>query len=247
MSVLLIEKDSAVARSVTSTLRSNGMVVCTTNLGETGIVFTALYDPSVIVTCLNLPDINGLEVIRKIRRGNVQTPIIVLSGNAEVKAKVKALNSGADDYMTKPFNKDELVARILAVIRRSNRHSQSVITMGELTLNLETRTVKMRGQLVHLTKKEYQILELLSLRKGTILSRETFLNHLYGDRDDPGPKIINVFVCKIRRKLAAVGCVHQYIVTVCGHGYVLRDPDETLSALSSPMTVYDGGKPAVAL
>ena len=152
--------------------------------------------------------------------------MLILSGNAIVEAKVKALGFGADDYMTKPFHKDELVARIQAVVRRSKGHSQSVITTGKLTVNLDAKTVEVDGARVHLTGKEYQMLELLSLRKGTTLTKEMFLNHLYGGMDEPELKIIDVFICKLRKKLAAATDGDNYIETVWGRGYVLRDPQD---------------------
>jgi two-component system cell cycle response regulator CtrA len=151
--------------------------------------------------------------------------VLILSGNAIVEAKVKALGFGADDYMTKPFHKDELVARIQAVVRRSKGHSQSVITTGKLTVNLDAKTVEVDNARVHLTGKEYQMLELLSLRKGTTLTKEMFLNHLYGGMDEPELKIIDVFICKLRKKLSAATEGANYIETVWGRGYVLRDPN----------------------
>ena len=129
-----------------------------------------------------------------------------------------------DDYMTKPFHKDELVARIHAIVRRSRGHAQSVIQTGDLVVNLDTKTVAVNGARVHLTGKEYQMLELLSLRKGTTLTKEMFLNHLYGGMDEPEIKIIDVFMCKLRKKLAGAWNGKDYIETVWGRGYVLREP-----------------------
>ena len=136
------------------------------------------------------------------RLSKVKTPILILSGMAGIEDKVRGLGFGADDYMTKPFHKDELVARIHAIVRRSKGHAQSVISTGELIVNLDAKTVEVGGQRVHLTGKEYQMLELLSLRKGTTLTKERFLNHLYGGMDEPELKIIDVFICKLRKKLA---------------------------------------------
>jgi two-component system cell cycle response regulator CtrA len=225
MRVLLIEDDSAMARSIELMLRSEGFNVYTTDLGEEGIDLGKLYDYDIIVLDLQLPDMSGFEVLKSLRLAKVQTPVLILSGNAIVESKVKALGFGADDYMTKPFHKDELVARIQAVVRRSKGHSQSVINTGKLTVNLDAKTVEVDGQRVHLTGKEYQMLELLSLRKGTTLTKEMFLNHLYGGMDEPELKIIDVFICKLRKKLAAATHGDNYIETVWGRGYVLRDPE----------------------
>jgi two-component system cell cycle response regulator CtrA len=128
--------------------------------------------------------------------------------------------------MTKPFHKDELVARIHAIVRRSKGHAQSVINTGDLSVNLDTKTVEVQNARVHLTGKEYQMLELLSLRKGTTLTKEMFLNHLYGGMDEPELKIIDVFICKLRKKLSVATGGKNYIETVWGRGYVLREPDE---------------------
>jgi two-component system cell cycle response regulator CtrA len=140
--------------------------------------------------------------------------------------KVRGLGFGADDYMTKPFHKAELVARIHAIVRRSRGHAQSVINTGDLCVNLDTKMVEISGAGVHLTGKEYKILELLSLRKGTALTKEIFLNHLYGGMDEPGIKIIDVFICKLRKKLANASGGKDYIETIRGRGYVLREPSE---------------------
>jgi len=118
-----------------------------------------------------------------------------------------------------------LIARIHAIVRRSKGHAQSVITTGDLVVNLDAKTVEVGGQRVHLTGKEYQMLELLSLRKGTTLTKEMFLNHLYGGMDEPELKIIDVFICKLRKKLDAVSGSQNYIETVWGRGYVLRDQE----------------------
>jgi two-component system cell cycle response regulator CtrA len=230
MRVLLIEDDSAMARSIELMLRSETFNVYTTDLGEEGIDLGKLYDYDIIVLDLQLPDMSGFEVLRALRVAKVQTPVLILSGNAIVEAKVKALGFGADDYMTKPFHKDELIARIQAVVRRSKGHSQSVITTGKLIVNLDAKTVEVDGSRVHLTGKEYQMLELLSLRKGTTLTKEMFLNHLYGGMDEPELKIIDVFICKLRKKLAAATSGDNYIETVWGRGYVLRDPAEEVAA-----------------
>ena len=199
MRVLLIEDDSATAQSIELMLKSEGFNVYTTDLGEEGVDLGKLYDYDIILLDLNLPDMSGYEVLKTLRVAKVNTPILILSGLAGIEDKVRGLGFGADDYMTKPFHKDELVARIHAVVRRSKGHAQSVITTGDIIVNLDTKTVEVGGQRVHLTGKEYQMLELLSLRKGTTLTKEMFLNHLYGGMDEPELKIIDVFICKLAR------------------------------------------------
>ncbi|MEM9014229.1 MAG: response regulator transcription factor [Pseudomonadota bacterium] len=230
MRVLLIEDDGATAQSIELMLKSDGFNVYTTDLGEEGVDLGKVYDYDIILLDLNLPDMTGFDVLKSLRVSKVNTPILILTGQGDIETKVRGLGFGADDYMTKPFHKDELVARIHAIVRRSKGHSQSVITTGQLVVNLDAKTVEVAGQRVHLTGKEYQMLELLSLRKGTTLTKEMFLNHLYGGMDEPELKIIDVFICKLRKKLAAATQGEHYIETVWGRGYVLRDPQEEKAA-----------------
>ena len=237
MRVLLVEDDTATAKSVEMMLKSEGYVCDCTDLGEDGLEIGKLYDYDLIILDLMLPDMDGYEVLRRLRAARVQTPILILSGLAEPDQKVKGLGFGADDYLTKPFDKGELIARIQAVVRRSKGYSESIIRTGKLSVNLDTRTVEVSGQPLHLTGKEYGILELLSLRKGTTLTKEMFLNHLYGGMDEPELKIIDVFVCKLRKKLSSATGGDNYIETVWGRGYVLRDPPaETGDEEAEPQT-----------
>ncbi len=233
MRVLLIEDDGATAQSIELMLKSENFNVYITDLGEEGIDLGKLYDYDIILLDLNLPDMSGYEVVRTLRLAKVKTPILILSGLAAIEDKVKGLSLGADDYLAKPFHRDEVVARIHAIVRRSRGHAQSVVTMGDLVVNLDEKSVEVGGARVHLTGKEYQILEILALRKGTTLSKEMFLNHLYGGMDEPELKIIDVFICKLRKKLANASGGRDYIETVWGRGYMLREPiqaDERLTA-----------------
>jgi two-component system cell cycle response regulator CtrA len=226
MRVLIIEDDISTAQSIELMLKSESFNVYTTDLGEEGIDLGKVYDYDIILLDLNLPDMSGFEVLRSLRVSKVKTPTLILSGLAGIEDKVKGFGFGADDYMTKPFHKDELVARILAVVRRSKGHAQSLVQSGDLVVNLDTKMAEINGARVHLTGKEYQILELLSLRKGMTLTKEMFLNHLYGGMDEPGLKIIDVFMCKLRKKLANASGGKNYIETVWGRGYVLRHPTD---------------------
>jgi two-component system cell cycle response regulator CtrA len=225
MRILLVEDDPTTSKSIELMLTHANLNVYCTDMGEDGIDLAKLYDYDLILLDLNLPDMSGHEVLRQIRLARVETPILILSGADDTENKLKGFGFGADDYLTKPFHREELVARIHAIIRRSKGHSQSVIKTGRVAVNLDAKTVEVEGKTVHLTGKEYQMLELLSLRKGTTLTKEMFLNHLYGGMDEPELKIIDVFICKLRKKLSQATGGENHIETVWGRGYVLRDPE----------------------
>ncbi|WP_112322656.1 response regulator transcription factor CtrA [Oceanibium sediminis] len=224
MRVLLVEDDPTTSKSVEMMLTSANLNVYATDLGEEGIDLARLYDYDLIILDLNLPDMTGHEVLRQLRLSKIETPILILSGLDDTENKIKGFGFGADDYMTKPFHREELVARIHAIVRRSKGHAQSIIVTGPVAVNLDAKTVEVDGAPVHLTGKEYQMLELLSLRKGTTLTKEMFLNHLYGGMDEPELKIIDVFICKLRKKISEATGGDSFIETVWGRGYVLRDP-----------------------
>ncbi|MGY6694968.1 MAG: response regulator transcription factor CtrA [Roseinatronobacter sp.] len=232
MRVLLVEDDPTTSRSLEMMLTHSNFNVYSTDLGEDAIELSKLYDYDLILLDLNLPDMAGLDVLRQIRLARVDTPILILTGEADTDTKLRGFGGGADDYLTKPFHREELVARIHAIIRRSKGHAQSVIKTGKISVNLDAKTVDVNGHAVHLTGKEYQMLELLSLRKGTTLTKEMFLNHLYGGMDEPELKIIDVFICKLRKKLVEATNGENYIDTVWGRGYVLRDPVVDIDALT---------------
>ena len=210
-------------------LKTGGAIVDQTDTGEEALELVRHYDYDIVVLDLMLPDMEGFEVVRRMRAARQDTPVLILSGMDRPQAKVKGFGMGADDFISKPFDKAELIARLQAIVRRSKGHSQPTLRVGNLMLNLETREVTVNSQSVHLTGKEYAILELLVLRKGMVLTKEAFLNHLYGGMDEPEMKIIDVFICKLRKKLAAAGA-DNLIGTVWGRGYMIREP------MQSPMT-----------
>ena len=226
MRILLVEDDPTTSKSIEMMLTHANLNVYATDLGEEGIDLAKLYDYDLILLDLHLPDMSGHEVLRQLRMARVETPILILTGESGTESKLRGFGFGADDYMTKPFLRDELVARIHAIIRRSKGHPQSIINTGRISVNLDAKTVDVGGLPVHLTGKEYQMLELLSLRKGTTLTKEMFLNHLYGGMDEPELKIIDVFICKLRKKLSEATGGDNHIETVWGRGYVLRDPEK---------------------
>ena len=233
MRVLLVEDDLAAARGISLMLKAGGMVVDIADTGEEACELVRHYDYDIVVLDLMLPDMEGYEVVRRMRAARVETPVLILSGLSRPQAKVKALGMGADDFMSKPFDKAELLARMQAIVRRSKGFSQPMLRIGALQLNLDSREVLANGKLVHLTGKEYAILELLVLRKGMVLTKEAFLNHLYGGMDEPEMKIIDVFICKLRKKLAQAGA-GNLIGTVWGRGYMMRDPQGEQAPLGAP-------------
>ncbi len=222
MRALLVEDEITAARGIALMLKSGGAVVDTADTGEEALELVRHYDYDVVVLDLMLPDMDGYDVVRRMRAGRIEVPVLILSGLSRPQAKVKGFGLGADDFITKPFDKAELLARIQAVVRRSKGYSQPTLEIGLLRLNLDSREVSMAGTPVHLTGKEYAILELLVLRKGMVLTKEAFLNHLYGGMDEPEMKIIDVFICKLRKKLAQAGA-DNLIGTVWGRGYMMRD------------------------
>jgi two-component system cell cycle response regulator CtrA len=232
MRVLLIEDEPTTAKAIELMLGTEGFNVYTTDLGEEGLDLGKLYDYDIILLDLNLPDMHGYDVLKNLRVSRIATPVLILSGINETDSKVRSFGFGANDYVTKPFHRDELIARIQAVVRRSKGHSQSIVHTGKLAVNLDAKTVEVGGSRLHLTGKEYAILELLTLRKGTTLTKDMFLSHLYGGMDEPELKIIDVFICKLRKKLSLACEGENYIETVWGRGYSLVEP---LSATALPL------------
>jgi two-component system, cell cycle response regulator CtrA len=233
MRVLLIENDGPTCQFIKLLLTLEAFNVFTTNFGEEGVDLGKLYDYDIILLDLHLPDISGYEVLRIMRMSKVGAPILVLSEDDGIENKVKVFGLGADDYLTKPFHRNELIARIRAIVRRSQGLAQSVVQIGNLLVNLETKTVEINGERIHLTGKEYQLLEILCLRQGLTLTKEMFLNQLYGGMVEPDAKIIDVFICKLRKKLAAASGGHEYIETIWGRGYTLREPTKEEMRISA--------------
>jgi two-component system cell cycle response regulator CtrA len=223
MHILLVEDNPVAAKSIELKLTAEGHNVFTTDLGEDAIELADLYDYDLVLLDLELADMSGLEVLRAVRLKKVETPVIILTATGDIDTKVKALSAGADDFITKPFHKAELAARINAVVRRSRGHAESIIRTGDIALNIDTRSAEVAGTPIHLTPSEYKVLELLSLRKNSVLTKEMCLNHLYNGLKEPEVKIIDVFICKLRKKLAEASNGNSQIETVWGGGYMLRD------------------------
>ncbi len=211
-------------------LKAKGHTCEIQRLGEDGLNAARIYDYDVILLDLMLPDLDGLEVLRRLRANQITVPVLILSGLSDVAHKSRGLNIGADDYLIKPFDNRELMARIEAVRRRFRGHEDSVVRTGDLMVNFDTQSVEIAGNRVYVTPKEYRILELLCQRQGVVLSKEALLDHLYAGRDEPETKIIDVFVCKLRKKLNEASGGQHYIETVWGRGYMLRAQTEDIES-----------------
>ena len=224
MHILVVEDDVVTAAKIEIVLQEENFLCDTTELGEVAVNRAKLLDYDIIILDLMLPDMTGYEVLRQLRAAGVHTPVLILSGLGEVDDKIKGLSFGADDFLTKPFEQRELIARIHAIVRRAKGHAASAVRTGKLLVNLDSRTALIGDQRLRISPKEYQILELLSLRKGNTLTKELLLHELYAGAEEPDVRIIDVFVCKLRRKLAKATGGEHYIETVRGRGYLLRDP-----------------------
>ena len=230
MRILVVEDDSNIAHRIKATCVEEKFSCDVVENGVEALEMIKFYDYDAVVLDLILPDINGFEVLSRVRMIKNATPVIVLSGLNAVNDKVRCLSIGADDYLTKPFSKVELLARIYAIVRRTSGHCSSNIEVGPISIDIKQRTVKICGHEVSLTSKEYSVLELLALKKGSVLPKEAFLNHIYGGLDEPELKIVDVFICKLRKKIADFTGGSSCIETVWGRGYILKDFDENTSS-----------------
>ena len=247
MRVLVIEDHLPTAKTIERILKDEGYACDVTGIGAEGFEDARHCDYDLVILDIMLPDMNGYDILRRLRAVQISTPVLILSGLSDVDDKIKGLVTGADDYLTKPFNRDEFKARVRAIIRRSKGHSNSVITVGKLQIDTNKKSVYANNVSIRLTSREYAILELLAIRQGATLSKETFLNHLYGGMEEPEFKIIDVFVCKLRKKLADALDNQNYIETIWGRGYVLREPtQESFSNYNSKVFDPAEKKPQVA-
>ena len=225
MHILLIDKKPSINQGISFFLKGKGWVVDSAFSGEEGTELARLYDYDLILSDLLLNDITGAEVIKKIRNVGIKTPIIIISGNVPINQKINCLNLGADDYIVRPCDRNELMARIQAVVRRAKGYSSACVKIGKMNVNLDTKIITIDDKNLKLTKKEYALMELLALRQNTTVSKEQLLNHLYGAMDEPDMKIIDVFLFRIRDKIAKISSGKEYIQTVWGRGYILKESE----------------------
>ena len=188
--------------------------------------FLRLYEYDIVLLDLDLPDVSGHELIRRMRAARMTVPVLAFADVASAHIRVQALDLGADDFLSGPCDIDELLARMRAIVRRMLGHTNSSLCFGGVELNMNSRDVRVNGARLSLSRREYSVLELLFLKQGTILTKGTFLNHLYTGSEEPEMKTIDVIVCRLRKKLAAAG-VPALIDTVWGSGYILREGPTT--------------------
>jgi two-component system cell cycle response regulator CtrA len=225
MHILIVEDDPVVADVLGMTLEEAGHFQSTAHNIETALAELKHNNIDAVLLDINLPDGDGTRLARLIRKNHIPVPILVVSGNASTDDKIAALGAGADGYLTKPFDRFELLANLDAIIRRTHGHSSATISVGNLEVDLNRHLALVEGEPLSLTGKEFRIVEFLALRKGSVLSKTAFLGHLYGGMDEPEPKIIDVFICKLRRKLEVAGARGVSIDTVWGQGYILRETE----------------------
>ncbi len=226
MHVLVIEDDRIVNQNIVILLRREGIIAESVYTGREGLELIKLYEYDLVILDLMLPDLPGADVLKQMRQNNNMTPVLILSGINMPTKKVECFSVGADDYMTKPYDRSELVARVKAIVRRSRGLADNIIKVGRMTINLNTKKVFIDETFLPLTAKEYSLIELLALKKGGTVSKESFLSQIYGGMDEPEIKIIDVFLCKIRQKIKKITGNETYIHTVWGRGYTLEEKKE---------------------
>lgn len=224
MRVLHIEDDMSTADATGLALNLDRIETVHAEFGEDGIALAEAESFDAILLDLNLPDMRGQDVVRRLRAGGIDTPVIVLSGDPSPQARVTLLKLGADDFVCKPYASQELVARLRAVNRRAGQHKVSQIRCGKLIVDIASKTASAQSSPLNLTGREYAMLEHFAQRQGATLSKSALMAQLYGGMDEPDAKIIDVFVCKLRKKLSDATGGQEYIHTVWGSGYQMREP-----------------------
>jgi two-component system cell cycle response regulator CtrA len=236
MNILLIDDDPIVLQQIRDSLHQSHIgIKCSTTVScEQALEMLHIQKFDLILVDINFPtEMDGLSLIKTLRNSKMNTPIIVISGSAEIQAKVRALDLGADDYILKPFEKNELIARIKRHVFRNNNHTNNRFVVGPLTLDMETKVVTIKSEVekktyvLKLTNKEYQLLEILVFKKGITISKFLLLQQLYsGYSSNPDAKIIDVIMCKIRKKITNIigkEEMEKLIVTYWGRGYAVED------------------------
>ena len=216
MRVLAVEDEPDLLNSLTKALREDGYAVDGAPDGEEGLYKAESYDYDAIVLDIMLPRMDGWELLRRLRKTK-KTPVLMLTARDAVRDRVRGLDTGADDYLIKPFELPELLARLRALIRRSASHAQARLEIGDVVIDTAARTVLHRGKSVALTAREYALVEFLALHRGKVVTRTMLYEHLFDENDDTLSNLLDVHVSNIRKKLG-----HDFITTRRGHGYTVE-------------------------
>jgi two-component system OmpR family response regulator len=218
MRVLVVEDEPDLIESLMKALREDGYAVDGAAEGEDGLYKAENYEYDAVVLDIMLPRIDGWEVLRRLRQTR-KTPVLMLTARDAVPDRVRGLNTGADDYLVKPFDLSELLARLRALIRRSASQAHSRLELGEIVIDTAARTVTRQGQAVPLTAREYALVEFLALHRGTVITRTMLYDHLFDENDSTLSNLLDVHVSNVRKKLG-----HEFISTRRGHGYCIESP-----------------------
>jgi two-component system OmpR family response regulator len=216
MKVLIVEDEEDLLQVTATALRESGFSVDLARDGLEGLAKGESADYDAIVLDLMMPGLNGWEVLSQLRK-NKTTPVLILTARDAVADRVEGLNRGADDYLTKPFELEELIARLRALIRRSAGSPSPIVDLAGVQIDTAARTVTKRGEVVELSAKEYALLELLALHRGKLVTRSMIYEHIYGEEDDTLSNVVDVYVSNLRRKLGS-----ELIETRRGQGYIIR-------------------------
>jgi DNA-binding response OmpR family regulator len=225
MRVLLIEDHKPLVRALRQGLEEEGFAVDVAADGEEGDFKTRTAEYDVIILDLMLPKVDGLTLLQKWRREGIKTHVLVLTARGSIDDKVKGLDLGADDYLTKPFELNELIARLRALIRRNHQVKDPVLRVHDLEIDTAARTIKRGGKTIHLTPREFALLEFLAFHRGKVVSRSMIWEHLYDEQDENTSNVVDVYIRYLRNKIDK-GFEPSLILTRWGEGYLLRGEDD---------------------
>ena len=225
--ILVVDDEPQITRVLKTTLSSQGYGTRTAADGDEALLMMKTWSPDLLITDLRMPNMDGLELCRRVR-ANSQIPIIVLSVKGEEKIKVQALDAGADDYVTKPFSTNELLARVRAALRRaaaSDEPEVQTIDIGDFSIKLQARTVRVKDRTVHLTPKEFELLVHLARHPGKVITHRALLSAIWGENSVEQPEYLRVFIGHLRKKLEVEDSAPKYIVTEPWVGYRFEPGD----------------------
>ncbi len=224
MRLLVVEDEKTLADLIKEGLEEEGFSVDVAYDGQEGL-FMAQNEPfDLVVLDIMLPETDGIEILKSMRKNKITTPVLMLTAKSDVEDKVSALNIGADDYLTKPFSFDELLARIKAVLRRNFKEASNIIRIADLKLDLSTREVERAGKKIDLTAREYALLEYLALNKNRLLTRTDITEHIYNYEFDFDSNVVDVTVTRLRKKIDK-DFEKKLIHTVRGAGYMIKEEE----------------------